>query len=93
MARDTDTPVIRCNDSAKLVSGNLPISSAVIASTTPLESRFSLLELIKLPRIPRTAMTSTSSSALAPASSCATAGIAIAAEPINKDMVAAIFDF
>ena len=46
LARDTDTPVIRCNDSARLVSGNLPISSAVIASTTPLESRFKALELI-----------------------------------------------
>ena len=34
-----ETPVILCNDSAKFVSGNLPISSADIASTTPRESR------------------------------------------------------
>ena len=34
-----EIPVIRCSDSAKLVSGNLPISSAEMASTTPAESR------------------------------------------------------
>ena len=52
LERLTDTPVIRCSDSARLVSGNLPISSAEIASTTPLASRFTSIERIKLPRIP-----------------------------------------
>ena len=35
LLRSIDTPVIRCKDSARLVSGNLPMSSEVIASTTP----------------------------------------------------------
>ena len=33
--RSIDTPLMRCNDSARLVSGNLPISSALMPSTTP----------------------------------------------------------
>ncbi len=59
-----DTPVIRCKDSAKFVSGNLPISSAVIASTTPDDSRFIVALLAREPLIPDTLMTSILSSAL-----------------------------
>ena len=53
-----DTPEIRCRDSAKLVSGNLPISSAEIASTTPEASRFVSIALSRLPRIPVTTTSS-----------------------------------
>ena len=59
-----ETPVIRCNDSAKLVSGNLPISSALIASTTPLEFRFMSIALMTDERIPVTSITSTCSADL-----------------------------
>ncbi len=38
LRRSIDTPVMRWSDSARLVSGNLPISSDEIASTTPVES-------------------------------------------------------
>jgi hypothetical protein len=37
--RSMATPGTRCIDSARLVSGNLPMSSAVIASITPYELR------------------------------------------------------
>ena len=67
-ARLTDTPVIRCNDSAKLVSGNLPISSDEMASTIPEESRFISIERISEPRIPFTSITSTSDETLVSAS-------------------------
>ena len=43
-----DTPEILANDSAKLVSGYLPISSAVIASTTPSAFLFLSSALFKL---------------------------------------------
>ena len=39
LRRSMEMPVIRCSDSARFVSGNLPMSSAVIASTTPTASR------------------------------------------------------
>ncbi len=52
--RSMDTPLIRCRDSARLVSGNLPMSSATIPSITPCESRFRFIDDMKLPRIPVT---------------------------------------
>ena len=60
LARLTETPVMRCSDSAKLVSGNLPISSAEIASTTPDMLRFKSIDLTKLPRMPLTSIISSS---------------------------------
>ena len=57
--RSMETPLMRCSDSARLVSGNLPMSSATMPSTTPCESRFSSMEDVRLPRMP---VTTTSSS-------------------------------
>ena len=67
-SRSMDTPVMRCSDSARFVSGKLPMSSAVIASTTPSAPRFRSMEARRLPRIP---VTTTSSITW---SSCASAG-------------------
>ena len=39
-SRSMATPGTRCKDSAKLLSGNLPMSSALMTSTTPLSSFF-----------------------------------------------------
>ena len=65
-----ETPVIRWRDSARLASGNLPMSSAEIASTTPIESRLISIEAFKLPRMPP----STIISSITASSSCAKAG-------------------
>src|SRR5690606_39774907 len=59
--RSIDTPVIRCSDSARLVSGNLPMSSAEIASTTPCAFRLTSIDRCKLPLIPVTTISSTMS--------------------------------
>ena len=40
LLRSMDTPAIRCIDSARLVSGNLPMSSATMPSTRPVAERF-----------------------------------------------------
>ena len=53
-----DTPVTRCSDSARLVSGNLPMSSAEMASITPEDSRLTSRAAVKLPRIPVTTISS-----------------------------------
>ena len=58
LARLTETPVIRCKDSARLVSGNLPMSSAEIASTTPADSRLISIARSSEPRIPVTTTSS-----------------------------------
>jgi hypothetical protein len=50
--RSMDTPVMRCSDSARLVSGKTPMSSAVMASTTPAEFRFRSIEATRLARMP-----------------------------------------
>ena len=73
--RSIATPVIRCNDSAVFESGNLPTSSAEIASTTWFESRLTSKDCFNELRIP-VAITSSSKS-------CAIAGAAniIAAAP------------
>ena len=52
---------MRCSDSARLESGNLPMSSAEIASTTPVASRLISMEAFKLPRKPVTTTSSSSS--------------------------------
>ena len=77
LRRSIEMPVIRCSDSARLVSGNLPMSSAVIASTTPIASRLMSIEAFKLPRKPVT--TTSSSSSLA--CSCANTGLMRTAPP------------
>ena len=61
--RSIDTPVMRCSDSARLVSGNLPMSSAEIASTMPWPSRLMSAEARKLARMPVTTMSSLAVSA------------------------------
>ena len=58
MDRSMETPVMRCSDSARLVSGNLPMSSATIPSTTPCESRFRFIEDSSELRIPVTTISS-----------------------------------
>ena len=60
LTRSIETPVIRCRDSARFVSGNLPMSSALIASTTPTASRFISIEAFRLPRNPVTTTSSSS---------------------------------
>ena len=60
------TPVILCKDSARLVSGNLPISSADIASTIPEAALFISCDRAKLPLMPLTSIISTVSSKFAP---------------------------
>ena len=75
LLRSIDTPVMRWSDSARLVSGNLPMSSAEIASTTPCDSRFTSSDARKLARMPVTTMASPSS-AEAALSSWASAGCA-----------------
>ena len=72
---DIETPVILWSDSARLASGNLPNSSAEIASTTPIESRLMSIDRLRLPRMPVT--TISSSSACSPCSSSARTGIAL----------------
>ncbi len=72
-SRSIETPVMRCSDSARFVSGNLPMSSAVIASTTPCACRLIAADCARLPRIPTTTISSISSA------SCATAGATIVA--------------
>jgi len=59
LARSIDTPVMRCIDSARLVSGNLPMSSAVMPSTKPTALRLRFSEETKLARMP--VMTTSSS--------------------------------
>ena len=62
LERSIDTPGIRCIDSARFVSGNWPMSSAVIASTTPREPRLVSIDDIRLPRIPTVTISSITSS-------------------------------
>src|SRR5690625_2700399 len=54
LRRLIDTPVMRCSDAARLVSGNLPMSSALIASTTPIALRLIFIDCSRLLRIPVT---------------------------------------
>ena len=83
LERLMDTPVMRCNDSARLVSGNLPMSSAEIASTTPTE--FCLMDAasVRLDFRPVTSITSTRSSS---GVCCAIAGN-ITLVPSSSDML------
>ena len=72
-SRSMDTPVMRCKDSAKLVSGKSPMSSAVMASTMPSRARFKSIEFLRLWRMPYTTISSTfgdSSSAALASSPC-----------------------
>jgi hypothetical protein len=54
---------MRVNVSATLESGSLPMSSAVMESTTSMESRLISAELRKLSRMPVTTTSSTSAAA------------------------------
>ena len=65
------TPTILDKDSAKLPSGNLPISSAVIASTTPTFFLLISIAFFKLDLIPVTTTSSTAASSAFSSSSCA----------------------
>ena len=60
--RVSDTPGTRCSDSARLASGNLAMSSALITSTMPSLARLVFSALFRLARKPVT--TTTCSSAL-----------------------------
>ena len=71
LARSMETPLIRCSDSAKLVSGNLPMSSAEMASTTPDDSCLIDADLLSALLIPVTLMTSRSASSAGADSCCA----------------------
>ena len=61
LMREIDTPGMRCNDSARFRSGNWAMSSALMASTTPLELRLMFIALCRLARKPVTTTASTSS--------------------------------
>ena len=52
--RSIDTPLMRCSASARLVSGNLPMSSAAMPSTKPSELRFRFSVDCMLARMPVT---------------------------------------
>ena len=52
--RSMETPVMRWSDSARFVSGSLPISSGAIASTIPCASRLMSRALVMLARMPVT---------------------------------------
>ena len=54
-----ETPVMRCSDSARLLSGKSPMSSAVMASTMPSRARFKSIDCFKLCRMPTTITSST----------------------------------
>ncbi len=54
------TPVMWLSESATLLSGNLPSSSALIESCTTLASRLSSVERARLPRTPVTATVASS---------------------------------
>ena len=75
MERSIETPLMRCSDSARLVSGNLPMSSAEMPSTTPCPSRFMLSDDSRLERMPLTMTVCATSGAggLAAGACCASA--------------------
>ncbi len=93
--RSMEIPVMRCSDSARLVSGNLPMSSALIASTTPAASRLMPIDWLRLLRI---AVTLTASRVVAEAlldcgagagggaTSCANAGLTTNRPPTKVNM-------
>lgn len=97
--RSIEMPVMRCSDSARLVSGNLPMSSALIASTTPAASRLMPIDWSRLLRMP---VTLTASSVVAvcaldcggdtccAGASCAKAGLITSMPPTKVNMA---FDF
>ena len=72
--RSIETPVMRDIASARLVSGNLPISSAEIASTTPSASRLIAMESSRLRRMPVT-MTSSIMASSSAFWACAATGV------------------
>ena len=74
-SRSMDTPVMRCSDSARFVSGKLPMSSAVMASTTPKAFRLRSIEASRLARMPVT--TISSSSAGCSSAVCANPGASV----------------
>jgi hypothetical protein len=83
LRRSIDTPVIRCSASERFVSGNLPMSSALMASTTPIASRLVSIEALRLPRNPVTTTSSSTSPWLWSCSGavCAKAGLMSTAPP------------
>ena len=58
--RSIDTPEMRCSASARLVSGNLPMSSATMPSTMPCASRLRFIDEVRLARMPVTTTVSSS---------------------------------
>ena len=88
MERSIDTPLMRCSDSARLVSGNLPMSAATMPSTIPSALRFRFIEEPRLARRPVTTTVVTSpvldGAGATPAwsDSCACAGAMSAAQAV-----------
>ena len=80
--RSMDTPLMRCRASARLVSGNLPMSSATMPSTMPWASRLRFIEEVRLARMPVTTTVSSSLTSVAPldswAAACAAGGASAA---------------
>ena len=83
-SRSMETPVMRCSDSARLVSGKSPMSSAVMASTTPSRARLKSIDSRRLCRMP----TTTTSSMSLPLASSATA-LAATPPPTASDTASA----
>ena len=77
--RSTATPEMRCIDSARLVSGNLPMSSATMPSTKPRASRLSVSVVSSACRIP--VMTTTSELAGGACWACAGIKTKVASAP------------
>ena len=76
--RSIDTPLMRCSDSARLVSGNLPMSSATMPSTMPSALRLRFSDEAMLWRRPLT----TTVCVTVASSAAAGAGFAPAAAPL-----------
>ena len=90
-SRSITTPGMRWSDSARLVSGNLPMSSALITSTIPVSSRLARSAASSEARNPVTTIWSAgaSSAAASAGSSCASAMPgAASAVPMNSAILA-----
>src|SRR4051812_16100388 len=93
-ARWIDTPGTRCSEAATFESGNLPMSSEVITSTTPDACRFMSRLRCRDPMRPVTTISSRSSGLELPGGAvCAAAGNAIDSANNPEELASARFSF
>ena len=88
--RSIETPAMRCIDSARFVSGNLPMSSATMPSTTPRDVRLRFSDVSSDARMPMTVTVVASSLAGLDAASVGAGAACCACEACaSNDSVAA----